>query len=209
MAQIKAERFAALKAKVKAECLRRSHSGSVAGYGGAAYDYTTPPTAGGVVRQEHRSKLAEPLSAINSNDVPKNDGQARVSEAELAAMETKVTAWAARSLTDTGGSDCLSGCTGTCYTGCATGCTGCGSGCPSACTSCGSGCPTSCTGCGSGCPTSCSSCGSGCGDGCSGCGDGCTDSCSGCGDACSTSCSGICSNTCYNSCDTTCGSTTH
>ena len=55
-------------------------------------------------------------------------GKRVISEAELSAMEAKVAAWAARSITDTSGSDCKSGCTGACYTGCATGCTGCGSG---------------------------------------------------------------------------------
>ena len=38
MAYIEAERFAELKARVKAECLRRCHTGSVAEYGG------TPPS---------------------------------------------------------------------------------------------------------------------------------------------------------------------
>ena len=60
MSVVKAERFTALKAKVKAEMLRRNQSGSVASYGGAAYDYTTAPAAGRTVRKEHRDKLIEP-----------------------------------------------------------------------------------------------------------------------------------------------------
>ena len=44
MAYIEAERFAALKARVKAECLRRCHTGSVAEYGGEKYEYTNSPT---------------------------------------------------------------------------------------------------------------------------------------------------------------------
>ena len=54
MAVIQSERFVALKARVKAECQRRNGSGSVASYGGAAYDYTTPPRQGGTVLKEHR-----------------------------------------------------------------------------------------------------------------------------------------------------------
>lgn len=43
MAVVKAERFTSLKAMVKAEVLRRNRSGSVASYGGAAYDYSVQP----------------------------------------------------------------------------------------------------------------------------------------------------------------------
>ena len=225
MSVVKADRFTALKARVKTEMQRRNQSGSVAGYGGSAYDYTVAPAAGGVVRAEHRDKLVTPMRAVNSDLVPESAGSV-IRESELANLETRVTAWSARSMTDQSGSDCKSGCTGTCYTGCNTGCSGCGSGCPGSCSGCGSGCPSSCTGCGSGCPTGCSSCGgscsdgcTGCGsgcatgcdgcDGCSGCGSGCADGCSGCGGACSegcgTSCNKACSTSCMTSCVESCG----
>lgn len=187
MSVVKADRFTALKARVKAEMQRRNQSGSVAGYGGSTYDYAVAPAAGGVVRAEHRDKLVTPMRAVNPDLVPESAGGV-IGDSELANLETRVTAWSARSMTDQSGSDCKSGCTGTCYTGCATGCTGCGSGCPSSCTGCGSGCPSSCSGCGSGCPTGCSGCGSGC-DGCSGCGSGCDSGCSGCGSGCPNGCS--------------------
>lgn len=199
MAQIKGERFAALKEKVKAECLRRCYSGSVAGYGGAAYDYTQPAAAGRVIRQEHRDKLSGPLAAINSDGIPQRSGPGPVTEAELAAMETKVAAWAARTMADKSGSDCKTGCTGACYGGCATGCDGCTGGCDG-CSGCGSGCSGGCSGCGSGCPTGCSGCGHGCDTGCP---DSCDNSCrgtcdgvsgcSGCAGGCSGSCGGYCS----------------
>lgn len=168
MAIVKAERFTALKAKVKAEMLRRDQSGSVAAYGGSAYDYTEPPAAGKTIRQEHRDKLAGPMSAVNSQDIPATSGAKPVTEAELSAMETKIAVWAARPITDNSGSDCRSGCTGTCYTGCNTGCSGCGSGCPAGCST---GCVSYCAGacaqgcaidCGSGCSSACSSCGGNC-----------------------------------------------
>lgn len=212
MAVLKAERFTALKAKVKAEMLRRNQSGSVAAYGGSSYDYTVKPASGKVLLQEHLDKLSVPMSAVNSTSIPGKTGQRVVTEAELSAMEARVSAWAARSITDTSGSDCKSGCTGTCYTGCATGCTGCGSGCPDSCTSCGSGCPTGCSGCGSGCPDGCSGCGRGCADGCDGdcdggckgCGSGCPNGCSGCGSGCTDSCAENCAFGCSNSCKVTC-----
>ena len=53
MAYIEAERFAELKARVKAECLRRCHTGSVAEYGGEKYEYTNSPTEDHTVDVEH------------------------------------------------------------------------------------------------------------------------------------------------------------
>lgn len=188
MAIIKAERFTALKAKVKAECQRRNGSGSVASYGGADYDYTVAPAAGKTVRKEHRDKLTGPMSAINSDAVPATSGETIIQEDELKNMETRVAVWAARTKTDASGSDCKAGCTGMCYGSCTGGCTGCGSGCPTGCSGCGSGCPTGCSGCGSGCPGGCSGCGSGC-SGCSGCGDSCKRACS---TNCNTSCVEAC-----------------
>ena len=218
MAVIKAERFTALKAKVKAECQRRNGSGSVASYGGAAYDYTVAPAAGKTARKEHRDKLTGPMSAINSDAVPATSGEKIIGENELKNMETRVAVWAARTKTDASGSDCKAGCTGMCYGSCTGGCTGCGSGCPTGCSGCGSGCPGGCSGCGSGCPTSCSGCSgcSGCGSGCDGCSGACGSTCSndctgcsGCGSGCSgcsgcgSGCAGTCSSTC-NGCGSWC-----
>lgn len=222
---LKAERLTALKAKVKAEMLRRSQSGSVAAYGGAGYDYASAPGPGKVTRQEHLDKLSGPMSAVNADAVPGKTGPRVVSEAELVNMETRVDVWAARSMTDRSGSDCKAGCTGTCYTGCATGCygcsgcSGCGSGCASGCSGC-----DGCSGCGSGCPNGCSACSdgcaSGCGElcstgcyaacelgcytgcnGCSGCGSGCPNSCSACSDGCATGCVAACQLGCYTGCN--------
>lgn len=197
MSVVKADRFTELKAKVKAEMLRRNQSGSVASYGGSEYDYTEVPAQGSVVRSEHRDKLTGPMRAVNSDVILAGDGGV-ISEEELADLETRVNVWAARAITDKSGSDCKSGCTGACYTGCATGCSGCGSGCP-----------TSCSGCGSGCPTGCSNCGSGCSGGCYGCGDSCLAFCQSCDNGCATSCGkgcSTCSITCTSACDAHCTS---
>lgn len=218
MSVAKADRFTTLKAKVKAEMQRRNQSGSVASYGGSSYDYTVPPAAGKTVQKEHRDKLIGPMQAVNSNVIPAAKGI--ISEDELANLETRVAVWGARQMTDRSGSDCKSGCTGTCYTGCATGCSGC-----SGCSGCGSGCPNSCSGC-----TGCSGCGGACSSSCSGGCDGCTScsgdcegctgcsgdcrsscrGCSGCGEACSSSCSGGCGGGCSgcgSGCESSCGGT--
>lgn len=189
MSVVKADRFTALKAKVKAEMLRRNKSGSVAAYGGSEYDYAQPPAQGGVVRSEHREKVITPMRAVNSDLVGEAQGAA-IGEEELADLETRVDVWAARTITDQSGSDCKSGCTGTCYTGCVTGCSGCGSGCSGG-----------CTGCGSGCPTGCSSCGGSCGLGCEyTCIGDCTTGCGGCANYCSTGCTGTCMTYCGQNC---------
>lgn len=182
MATISAERFTALKAKVKAEMLRRCKSGSVADYGGTAYDYTTAPAAGKVILKEHIEKLTTPMRAVNADLVPAPGSV--VSESELANLETRITAWAKRSLTDRSASDCKSGCTGTCYTGCTTGCSGCGSEC-GGCTGCSGGCEGCTDGCTNGCTVGCSHT---CATNCIGCDGG----CQGCGFACSNDCTNNC-----------------
>lgn len=189
MSVVKADRFTALKARVKAEMQRRNQSGSVASYGGTAYDYTVAPAAGKTVRAEHRDKLVTPMRAVNSDLVPASVGSA-IKESELANLETRVTAWSARSMTDQSGSDCKSGCTGTCYTGCATGC---GSGCETGCTGCSGG----CEGCGSGCSGSCDGC-----SGCGGCDNTCHHACS--ADGCTGSCYAVCATSCQSGCGTSC-----
>lgn len=183
---ISPERFTELKAKVKAEMLRRNQSGSVASYGGTEYDYTVVPADGKIIKEEHREKLIVPMNAVNSDQVPLSQ-VSFVNDNEITTLETKINAWATRSLTDKSGSDCKSGCTGTCYTGCSTGCSGC------------SGCSGTCK---SGC-TSCSGC-----HGCSGCTSYCVDHCNNsCSGTCKGGCYGGCDGRCINSCSTECSHT--
>lgn len=194
--------FKNLKAKVKAEMLRRQYSGPVSAYGGAAYDFSTAPADGGPLLGEHLKKNLEPMEAVNADGLPTYPGV--LTQAGQEAMEAKVTAWATRSITDYTATDCKSGCTGTCYTSCQTGCysgcsgcSGCGSGCANGCSGCGSGCAGGCSG---GCDGGCSGCGSGCANGCSG---GCKTGCSNCGNSCSTACNwgcGKCDGTCAGAC---------
>lgn len=202
-----------LKAKVKAEMQRRAYSGSVSTYGGTAYDFSSQPTDGGAVLGEHLKKNLEPMQAVNGDGLPTYPGPLSKEHQDL--METKVSAWATRSITDRSASDCKSGCTGTCFSGCQTGChTGCTSctscdgcsGCGSQCSSC-TGC-TGCSGCGScggACSNNCTSC-TGCSS-CSSCTGTCTVSCgnAGCSGACVSSCYNTCKGGCQNGCVTGCG----
>ena len=91
MAYIEAERFAELKARVKAECLRRCHTGSVAEYGGEKYEYTNSPTEDHTVDVEHYEKLALPLSKIHSEKVPSLDGRRIVFDEDITEFEAALT----------------------------------------------------------------------------------------------------------------------
>lgn len=183
--------FKNLKAKVKAEMLRRQYQGSVTAYGSATYDYASAPTDNGPVLGEHLKKNLDPMNAVNGDGLPVYPGELTKAGQDL--METKINAWATRSITDRASSDCKSGCTGTCHTTCQTGCY---TGCTDSCSGCGSGCAGGCSGCGSGCAGGCSGCGSGCAGGCSGCGSGCAGGCQGCGGACSSGCGNGCGSSC-------------
>ena len=179
MSNIEAQRFADLKARVRAECLRRCYTGSVAAYGGAAYDFSNPAADGHTVDVEHYEKLAYPLAQINSAKVNGVDGDRIVTDDDLTAFEAALTLFEARAMTDKTQGDCQASCTGACYTGCTSGCKG-------NCTqSCADDCVGQCTGCGSGCADSCSG---SCRGTCTGCGSGCDGQCSGCGSGCSYSC---------------------
>ena len=199
MAYIEAERFAELKARVKAECLRRCHTGSVAEYGGEKYEYTNSPTEDHTVDVEHYEKLALPLSKIHSEKVPSLDGRRIVFDEDITEFEAALTLFETRPMTDKTRGDCETSCTGACYTGCSGDCTG---GCE---TTCSGECQGSCTGCGSGCANTCEcSCSGGCSSSCSGgCKSSCTVTCGNTG--CVGSCLGLCSAGCTTSCQTSCG----
>lgn len=156
---ISASRFKELKAAVKAECLRRSYTGSVADYGGSSYDYTTEPADGGMIKKEYYTKNAVPLNAI-SGDITTAPGI--ITEAGIKAMEEKVAALAAISKTSSS-TGCKASCTGLCSSSCSGGCSGCGG-------SCSYNCSSSCSGsCDNTCKTTCTrTCYDDCDTGCTG-----------------------------------------
>lgn len=203
MANVEAQRFADLKARVRAECLRRCYTGSVAAYGGVDYDYTNPAETGHTIDTEHYEKLAFPLAQINSSKVNGVDGDRVITDEDITAFESALTLFEARAMTDKTRGDCEASCTGACYTGCTSECGGtctqlCSEDCSSQCT----------TGCGKNCKNECSD---SCKDGCYGCGGDCTELCRSCGggcdDTCLTGCQWSCQNGCEGNCKKTCTQT--
>ena len=90
------DRLTKLKAKVKAECLRRKYTGSVENYGSSTYDFSNNPTVGGVIKREYYDKNATPLNAINNNLVPKaniTDTENVALNDEIYNMDYRVSAW--------------------------------------------------------------------------------------------------------------------
>lgn len=148
--------FVALKARVKAEMLRRKYVGSLVTYGGVAYDYTVAPSAGNVVGIEHINKLVTPLNAIRPTGyTTESVGNVTDALTNLNTFLTQSEGYSITGATTNCAANCAGLCVGTCNIGC-TGCTGC-SGCTSctSCTSC-SGCSGSCVGgCRFTCSTSC------------------------------------------------------
>lgn len=118
MAADESQTLADLKARVKAECLRRCHTGSVAEYGGEKYEYTNSPTEDHTVDVEHYEKLALPLSKIHSEKVPSLDGRRIVFDEDITEFEAALTLFETRPMTDKTWGDCETSCTGACYTGC-------------------------------------------------------------------------------------------
>ena len=180
--------FIDLKAKVKAEMLRRDGNGSVVEYGGEAYDYENEPAVGELIRKEHPEKNLIPLQAVNPTGLPEQISEIALEE-EIDAMETLISALEAQTDGATSNNDCAAACTGMCVSECTGSCTGnCTGSCSGACTAT---CANDCSG----------GCGAVCTEGCTiGCG-GCDGSCSGCGNGCAfSSCSGACQNDCTGSC---------
>lgn len=160
--------FNNLKARVKAECARRKYTGSVESYAGTAYDYTNPAAAGKLIRYEHYTKLAEPLTAIDGKTrMPRT----RINQADITEMQNVLTTLEGKSLTTTS-TGCSASCTGLCYTACSGGCKG----------NCSAVCQNDCNyDCYGTCYAVCAdSCAGQCGDHCGGtCGTSCSDTCTG------------------------------
>lgn len=202
MSEIKKNRFTELKAKVKAEMLRRNGTGSVASYGGTDYDFTDTSSK---ALKEHYEKNVTPLRAVTTEGVPTAGGDRAINESEIAQMEAKVSYLSAIGATAST-SGCAASCTGLCQSGCSTTCTGCSGGCSNSCSGCGGACSNGCTGC-----DGCSGCGGKCSNNCSGDCDnictGCTG-CSGCSGTCSGSCHSCsgsgCTTSCWSACQSTC-----
>ena len=196
-----ASEFIALKARVKAEMLRRKYKGTLVSYGSSAYDYEVQPAEGGVVLPEHVNKIAIPLNAINNTGISEvASGDVIKAIDTLDTFLTTAEGYAVTSST----TDCKSSCSGLCVTGCGSGCKGCSGSCSSGCTGC-TGCTDACSGtCGAICS---SGCGGACGAECvGGCRNGCKTNCiETCYTGCTVGCKGSCKGTCSTDCTSTCG----
>lgn len=202
--QYSAADFVALKARIKAEMLRRSHNGDLSAYGGSAYDFTTAetPGAGKQLGAGAARKIIEPMNAITPQGVETPSGGSFAKT--LKTVADNLTVYEQDQMVRNGHNSCNAACSGMCVSGCWNSCSGC-----SGCSGCGSACSSNCDGCsvcGGACSSSCSGtctggCSGECYQGCKGCQDTCTG---GCGRACSTGCTGACTGGCYAYCASTC-----
>ena len=202
MSKVSAQRYNNLKAEVKAECARRSNvsttsgSTSVASYAGTAYDYTTTPASGVIIKEEHYTKNKVPLAAIKSGI---GSNSKLIDDSNMTELESFVTLCKAQGKEDktAANNTCSGGCTGLCYLTCTGSCSG---GCQGTCSG---SCTGSCkNGCGGACSSSCKE-----GDCYGGCSGDCEGSCSGsCGSNCKGTCVGGCSGYCGAACESYCSS---
>lgn len=163
--QTLASEFVTIKARVKAEMLRRSHDGSLKKYAGEEYDYSVAPTPGGQLLPEHFNKIIEPLNAVKPTGfetVSSGDQAMSIKDIETALSEMEKFPMSGSS---SGRTDCQGSCSGLCYSHCWNSCSGCGYSCSTDCSGdCSDACNLNCAGsCGA-----CSGCDSNCWGGCSG-----------------------------------------
>lgn len=176
--KITAEDFNNLKAKVKAEMLRRKYTGSVAAYG---TDYSDVPTQKGKIKAVHIQEIVNPLNQITTTNYTNTAAKSKI--LAMQQLETLVTTLAAKNVnpgnTDTG---CNASCTGLCRTACSETCDGCTGSCTGTCQGCSGTCYEQCA---DNCSTTCKgSCSGGCGGTCKG-------KCKG---TCTTNCAPTCAN---------------
>lgn len=152
-----------LKAKIKAEMLRRNGHGSLAAYGNASYDFKTTPVADDWIWTEQGQKTVDLILKIEDfgdlffarkhENIPEDFSTKLLTEIDRLSKEAKTGETTEKS-------SCRGDCTGLCVASCISQCNGC-SGCTASCgTGCASGCNANCTGscntnCTGGCNTNC------------------------------------------------------
>lgn len=152
-----AETVNQIKAKIKAELLRRNGHGSVASYADVSYDFLTIPATDNWVLTEQGQKTVNLLLKIEdygnlfrsekSSYIPSDFTESLLTELDRLSKETKTGL-------STEVSSCRGDCTGLCISSCISQCNGC-SGCTASCgTGCTTGCYSNCTG---SCNTNCTS----------------------------------------------------
>ena len=160
---ITAEKVIELKAKIKAEMLRRNGHGSLESYGGSSYDFTITPVKGELVKAEHGQKTVDLLLKIEDyGDLTLSKQHSKIPSSFTEELLTEIDRLAGETKTglSTEKSSCRGDCTGLCVGSCigkCNGCTGCTASCGTGCASgwksgCTGSCNTNCTG---GCDTNC------------------------------------------------------
>ena len=179
---ILASELVSIKARVKAEMLRRNQVGSLTAYGGSSYDYTVAPTVGGKILPEHWNKIITPMNAmVNTGLSTVSSGNKIPPLDTINTLLTKAEGYSITGTTTNCKASCSGLCVGTCKTDCGGGCSG--------------GCSGSCT---DSCTDACTGCTGNCKGGCSG---GCKNDCaSGCAWTCNSNCSGGCKTACRMTC---------
>lgn len=140
-----------LKAKIKAEMIRRNGYGDISTFGTSTYDFVTPPVLNKVVIVEQGQKVVD--LALKIKDIPnlKNIAKNDIVHA-LDIVNSNFTNYANETM-EGGVSSCRGACTGLCLGTCTTGCIGCVgcTGCTGTCTGCNNSCSGTCSGCTAGC----------------------------------------------------------
>ena len=194
-----AQSMIALKDKVTAEMLRRSHNitvgsatgGSLEEYGKGDWLYTNAdkPVKDGIPKAVQANKIIAPLNAVHTSMEEVAEGTIMAS---LSQAETIVNNYAATDLYSEK-NDCQGFCSGLCAVTCVGGCR---QECSDTCTgTCKDSCDNTCKG---GCKGSCTGSCKG------GCYQTCTGQCGNCGNTCTGSCKNSCEKTCKGGCDTSC-----
>lgn len=153
-----------LKSKVKNEMARRSEYGSLASFSDSNYDFSTPPSRGGVIKEEQGKKTVNLILQIKDKGDLKFANQGEVIPSSVDSSLLGYLDELAVEPMEGNQSSCRGACTGLCLGTCSGGCNGCTGTCSGGC--------SGCQGCG------------GCTDACNGC-TSCAGQCSGC-----TSCTG-------------------
>ena len=162
------EELKTLKAKLKAEMLRRDGVGSLVAYGGSAYDFSTQPAVGMKTKPDFGEKTVDIFLKIEDfkdlkltqegNPIPRALGSLMLDEIDRLSKEVKTgeSVDTVRDLFPTRQvekTSCRGSCSGLCVGSCISQCNGC----------------TGCT----------ETCGTGCANGCSGCSGSCQETCTG------------------------------
>ena len=145
---ITAEKVIELKAKIKAEMLRRNGHGSLEKYAGSSYDFTITPVKGELIKAEHGQKTVDLLLKIEDyGDLTLSEQYSKIPSSFTEELLTEIDRLASETKTGllTEKSSCRGDCTGLCVGSCIGQCNGCTS-CTASCgTGCASGCKSACT----------------------------------------------------------------